>query len=153
MSTSHDPHLESDTVPSSREPLRLRMGQDTGSDDLDGTWWPQSRELAVELADLADHFPPELGRIVRATVSPPDWDTSGRRRIPVADGHVRVRSSSSNDTHVIHLRTSERTLLRLAVVPPRWSDDQRAESVVTQAERRLHPVAPSSRSDVPGRIG
>jgi hypothetical protein len=36
----------------------------------------RSRDLAVELADLVDHFPPQFGRIVRALFSPPvpeDW--------------------------------------------------------------------------------
>ena len=48
------------------------MGDHPGRDHLDGGWWPQSRDLAVELADLVDHFPQAHGRIQRAVYSPPE---------------------------------------------------------------------------------
>ena len=56
-----------------RLPLRLRMATYPGRGELQGGWWPQSRDLAVELADLADHLPPERSRIARTVFSPPDW--------------------------------------------------------------------------------
>ena len=115
-----------------RQPLRLRMGSTMGADRLDGGWWPQSRDLAVELADLVDHFPPDRGRVVRALFSPPDWDPAPRR-VPVAGGHIKVGSFPRDDTHVIVLKTSDRTVLHLLVVPPAFSADQGAEALLASA--------------------
>ena len=117
---------------SGRAPLRLRMAEHPGSGHLDGGWWPYSRDLAVELADLADHFPPRSGRIVRALVSPPDWD-SAPRRIPVAPGYMKVGSFSRDDTHLILLTTTNRTVLRLLVVPPGFTRDQGEEALLASA--------------------
>lgn len=124
-----------------RRPLRLRMGRTTGVDRLDGAWWPQSRDLAVELADLVDHFPAEHGRVVRALFSPPDWDPAPRR-IPVATGYVKVGSFPRDDTHVIELKTSDRTVLHVLVVPPGLTDDQGAEALLAAATPgNTHPAS------------
>jgi len=105
---------------SHRQPLRLRMAEQLGKQPLDGGWWPQSRDLTAELGDLVDHFPPELGRIVRVIFSPPDWDDAPRR-VPTARGYVKVGFDPSDDTHVIVLMTSDRQELCLLVVPPDMS--------------------------------
>ncbi|WP_157571094.1 DUF5994 family protein [Nocardioides insulae] len=107
------------------------MTEQRGRGQLDGGWWPQSRYLAVELADLVDHFPPHLGRIVRAVFSPPDWE-SAPRRIAVSGGYVKVGSFPRDDTHLIHLKTSDRTVLRVLVVPPSLDAD-RADDVLSVA--------------------
>jgi hypothetical protein len=139
MSTSNGPVLHPSTdilsdEASGRRPLRLRMAGHPGRDRLDGGWWPQSRDLAVELADLVDHFPPELGKVVRALVSPPDWEAS-TRRVPVAAGFVKVGSFPRDDTHLVHLRTTDRTVLHILVVPPAFSADQGAEAMLAAATR------------------
>lgn len=129
MTTSNSP------APSTpRSPLRLRMSDTAGPGRLDGGWWPQSRDLAVELADLVDHFPPERGRIVRAVFSPPDWDP-GPRRVPVAGGYVKAGSFPRDDTHVILLRTSDRNMLRVLVVPPGLSSTRGEEALLAAAAR------------------
>lgn len=117
---------------SARQPLRLRMNHTQGADCLDGGWWPQSRDLTVELADLVDHFPPGYGRVVRALFSPPDWDPPPRR-VLVAGGFVKVGSFPRDDTHLIELKTSERTVLHVLVVPPEFSDDQGDEALLAAA--------------------
>ena len=94
-----------------------------GRAHLDGGWWPQSRDLEVELADLVDHFPSRLGRIVRALVSPPDWERSARR-IRVVGGFLKVGSFPRDDTHLITIKTSDRAVLRILVVPPDFSAAQ-----------------------------
>lgn len=133
MSTSFVPILRSEIHhPPSRGPLRLSMAEHPGRNRLDGAWWPQSRDLAVELADLVDHFPPRFGRIVRALFSPPDWDPAPRR-IPVADGYVKVGSFPRDDSHLIHLTTTDRTVLYLLVVPPGFTDYQGAEALLAAA--------------------
>ncbi len=100
-----------------REPLRIRMAETQGHDHLDGGWWPQSRELATELADLVDHFPSRYGRVVRALVSPPDWERT-LRSVPVRGRRLKVGSFPADDTHLVKLRTSGGELLYVLVVPP-----------------------------------
>ena len=128
MTTSHD---HSPTAPT-RLPLRLSMSDRPGLDTLDGGWWPQSRDLAVELADLADHFPPSLGRVQHVVYSPPDWDTAPRR-VPVRDGHVDLDAVPQDDTHIVLLRTSQRLTLRVLVVPSDFSAGQGAEALLAAA--------------------
>lgn len=61
MSTSSgDPH-SSEVSPVGRGPLRLNMAEDPGRNRLDGAWWPQTRDLEVELADLVDNWFPDEG--------------------------------------------------------------------------------------------
>jgi hypothetical protein len=108
------------------------MSEYPGTSRLDGGWWPQSRDLEVELADLVDHFPPQCGRIVRVLFSPPDWDPAPRR-ISVARGYVKVGSFPRDDSHLVHLRTADRTELRVLVVPPGFTDDQGEEAMLAAA--------------------
>jgi hypothetical protein len=132
MSTSNGPIPTSEIATPTRRPLRLRMARHPGRSHLDGGWWPQSRELAVEIADLVDHFPAELGRIVRVLASPPDWEPFPRR-LPVTGGYVKVGSFPRDDTHLIYLKTSDRTMLRVLVVPPGFTRDQGAEALLAAA--------------------
>ena len=118
--------------PSPRTPLRLLMAEPPGGGHLDGGWWPQSRDLAVELADLVDHFPPQLGTVVHAGFSPADWDPAPRR-VPVADGSVEVGSFARDDPHVLILNTSDHAVLRVLVVPPGMSLDQGEEALLAAA--------------------
>jgi Family of unknown function (DUF5994) len=111
-----------------RLPLRLRMTELPRTHPLDGGWWPQSRDLTIELADLVDNFPDGMGRIVRATFSPPDWDGQPRR-VPIARGYVQTGFAPNDDSHVMMLRTSERMELCLLVVPPGMSDAQGEEAL------------------------
>jgi hypothetical protein len=115
-----------------RVSLRLRMSPRAGQDRLDGGWWPQSRDLSVEFADLVDHFPPASGRIVRAGYSPPNWDTPARR-IAVAGGYVKVGSFPRDDTHLIRLTTSDRTVLYVLVVPPPGMTQEQGEGALRAA--------------------
>ena len=108
------------------------MADPTGGTRLDGGWWPQSRDLTVELADLVDHFPPEVGRVSRALVSPPDWDEPPDR-IRAATGHVVVGSFSDDDTHVVDLTLTDHRLLRLLVVPADLSAGQGEEALLAAA--------------------
>lgn len=115
-----------------RTPLRIRMADHPGRNELDGGWWPQSRDLAVELADLVDHFPPERGRIVRALYSPPDWEPAPRR-VATAHGRLKVGYFPHDDTHLILLSTSDRTVLRVLVVPQEVTDAQGEEALLAAA--------------------
>ncbi len=105
------------------------MVEDPGSQPLDGGWWPQSRDLTVELADLVNHFPAKLGRIVRVLFSPPDWDDAPKR-VPTARGYVKVGFDPHDDTHVVVLTTSDRQELCVLVVPPEMSRTKGDEALL-----------------------
>ena len=132
MSTSSGPFHTSEVPTPDRGVLRLRMAEHSRGNRLDGGWWPQSRDLAVELVDLVDQFPFRFGRIVRALVSLPDWDRAPRR-IPVTGGCLKVGSFPRDDTHLIHLKTSHGTVFRVLVVPPTFTDDQGDEALLAAA--------------------
>jgi hypothetical protein len=133
MQTSHTPSTASDT----RAPLRLALTPGDQKQVLDGAWWPQSRDLPTELADLVDHFPSERARISRVVFSPPDWD-GAQRRVQVAGRHVKAGSFPSDDTHVVVLRTSDRTYLTLLVVPPAYTTAQGEEAMLAAATPGNH---------------
>jgi hypothetical protein len=108
---------------STRVPVRLRLSDPDRPHPLDGGWWPQSRNLGVEMGELVDNFPPERGRIVRALYSPPDWPEAPRR-VSTARGYIEVGFSKGDDTHVIVLTTSDRQKLCLLVIPPELTQTQ-----------------------------
>jgi hypothetical protein len=136
MQTSHTPSTASGT----RAPLRLALTPGDRKQVLDGAWWPHSRDLPTELADLVDHFPTERARISRVVFSPPDWD-GAQRRVQVEGRHVKAGSFPSDDTHVVVLRTSDRTYLTLLVVPPTYTTTQGEEAMLAAATPGNHHSA------------
>lgn len=132
MPTSNDVHP---ARAAERGSLRLRLTDVLSRHDhLDGGWWPRSRDLSVELADLIDHFPQHFGRVGRVLVSPPDWEPSPRR-LPVRGRMVKVGSFPSDDTHLICLTTSDGTYLRLLVVPHTFNEADGSEALLAASTR------------------
>ncbi len=118
-----------------RDLLRLQLSRSPGQGTLDGGWWPQSRDIEVELADLVDHLPAVIGRVDRALYSRPDWDTQPHS-VPVARGRLKTGSFPSDDTHVIVLSLSSGTHLRLLVVPPDHPLGDRAMMIAADPSNR-----------------
>lgn len=114
MSTSTDAAVP---ATGSGQPIRLHLRELSGSAHLDGGWWPRTRYLALELRELVAALPPARGRVTKVLYSPPDWIVHSAR-VPVGGGHVIVTSFPRDDTHVVLLTMSTRTVLRLLVVPP-----------------------------------
>lgn len=131
MTTSNSPVL----ARTERVPLRLRLAAADPHNNVDGGWWPQSRDLAVELADLVDHYPGDGARVARALFSPPDWDPAPRR-VPVARGYVKVGSFPQDDTHLLTIAMSDRTRLRILVIPPDFTEAQGEEALLAASTRR-----------------
>lgn len=102
---------------SPRQPLRLELSPSPGQSPLDGAWWPQTHDIDLELADLVDHFPVQMGTVYRAIYSKPDW-TSRPRTVATARRRIRTGSFPRDDTHLIVLSLSTRRSIRLLVVPP-----------------------------------
>lgn len=136
MTTPTHPFPSTLVSPDDRIPLRLHLERTMGDGALDGSWWPQSRDLAVELADLVDHFPTEHGRVQRVVFSRPDWDTAPHR-VRVARGLVKVGSYPRDDTRQVWLSMSTHVLIRLAV---RASEDSVAPEM-REGAAPLEPVA------------
>jgi hypothetical protein len=112
--------------------VRLTLSTSTGFSALDGAWWPRSRNLETELADLVDHFPATSGRIVHAVYSGPDWRPAPRR-IKVKQGVIKVGSFPTDDSHRILLTLSSREILHILVIPPHSSPVLALAVMVTAA--------------------
>ncbi|WP_418059095.1 DUF5994 family protein [Pimelobacter simplex] len=106
---------------SDRAPLRISLHRGSANRRLDGAWWPQSRDLQAEGADLIDNFPSTAGRPARLLFSRPDWDAEPDRpathRIRARRGLVKVGSFPEDDTHVMTVVLSSRQRLDLLVIP------------------------------------
>lgn len=118
MSTSPTGH----TPTGGRVPLRVRLRDHSSHGPVDGVWWPQSRNLQTEAADLVDNLPATAGRVDRLLFSRPDWDDAlvggrGTRRVQTRRGPVAVGSFPSDDTQLMILTMTTGQRLRLAVVP------------------------------------
>lgn len=112
---------------------RLRLATDIGQGSLDGGWWPESRDLAVELDGLATELAADFGTIVRVEVSPADWDDLPPMAHAFADGA----------THRIDLQLSSGPTLRLLVVPPSMTADQGEEALLAAATEGYDHTAAS----------
>ncbi|QIG44913.1 hypothetical protein G5V58_20950 [Nocardioides anomalus] len=137
MTASPDQATTSSTG-SPRDPLRVQLRDTPEAGHVDGGWWPRSRDLRAEAADLIDHLPTEVGRVHRLLFSRPDWDDGvvdgkGRRRIEAARGPVKTGSFPGDDTHQMILVLASGRQLRLLVIP---SDTDPAE-----AEQQLRAAA------------
>ena len=99
---------------------RDRRASDAG---LDGAWWPQSRDLQVEVANLLDHFPAEVGHVRRLLYSRPDWGwtppaLTGRGRSGPRRGVVKVGSFPDDTTHLMVLLMATGARLRASSSSP-----------------------------------
>jgi hypothetical protein len=127
-------HLETSAhpTPEPRGELRLNLVAQPDGQTLDGGWWPYSRDLILEMADLARNFPKERGRIVRAAYSPRDWDTAPRRVTAGAE-IVKLGPAPGEETHEITLETASHEVLTLLVIPPSFTSYQGAEALLAAA--------------------
>lgn len=130
MPTSSGPDNPADLPSRERDatfrlPLRLTLSGDFSHGRLDGAWWPRSRNLETELADLVRNFPAGVGRIIRAVCSRADWE-----RAPLevrVDGEtLKVGQFPHDGAHMVILTLPGRNLT-LLLVPPDTSEAQAAE--------------------------
>jgi hypothetical protein len=135
--TSH-PASGPSTVPrtSPRQPLRLALSPTPGRSPVDGAWWPQTRELDVELADLVEHWPDHMGSVYRALYSRSDW-TSRPRTVATARRRIRTGTFPRDDTHLVVLSLSSRRTVGLLVVPPGHPEGESVMQWATHPLNRL----------------
>jgi hypothetical protein len=130
-----------------RVDLRLRLDSGHKTGPVDGAWWPRSRDLHSEAADLVENFPHPNGRIRKLLFSRPDWEVSARttkaRHLRTRLGPVEIDSFPSDDTHlmIITMRSGERH--RLLVIPSETRPDVAARIMddATDDENTLGPAA------------
>ena len=113
-------------APTTRLALRPVNCPPPGHVELDGAWWPRSRDLAQELPPLADVLDPLWGRITRIAVNPRYWPILPRR-IFVNDHVVKVGWFTSElDPHKILLLSGTAGPWALLVIPPETADPSAA---------------------------
>ncbi|MBE1602841.1 MULTISPECIES: DUF5994 family protein [Streptomyces] len=92
-----------------------------GQAELDGAWWPRSRDLSDELPALADVLDPLWGRITRIAVNPRYWPVIPQRIF--VNGHVVKVGwfTTELDPHKILLLSGTSGRWDLLVIPPEAS--------------------------------
>ncbi|MEU9000705.1 DUF5994 family protein [Streptomyces sp. NPDC048551] len=100
-------------------PARLSLTPKTTlSGQLDGAWWPRSRDLAAELPPLAAALDEPWGRLTRVTVNPARWPVVPHK-VPVGGGHtLHVGWFTEQDPDKLILLSPAMGRWDLLVVPP-----------------------------------
>ena len=140
--TLHSPHPFLRPVPFRAPTARLALrskSPSAGPAELDGAWWPRSRDLQGELSALADVLDPLWGRITRIAVNPRHWPILPPRFY--VNGHVVKVGwfTSELDPHAILLLSYTAGSWNLLVIPP--------ETGSRSAARLM--AAASAETDVP----
>ncbi|WP_330459023.1 DUF5994 family protein [Streptomyces sp. NBC_00820] len=126
--------------------------------NLDGAWWPRSRDIGAELPDLIHVLTSHLGPITRVGLDATAWDGLPTRLV-VDDQVVRIDSFPVGDDTVLITR-GDRDHFSLLVVPPHATADAaraamaravRADNVTHAAQilidtstRQAHPIPAAS---------
>ncbi|MFF4504744.1 DUF5994 family protein [Streptomyces sp. NPDC001401] len=123
MSATTD-HLSPRAVPFRVPTARVALKPlNTSSEcvELDGAWWPRSRDLSHELPALADVLDPLWGRVTRIAVNPRYWPVIPPRIF--VNGHVVKVGwfTAELDPHKILLLSYTAGRWDLLVVPPETS--------------------------------
>jgi len=138
-----------------RVALRVGLYASISDDCRDGVWWPQSRDLRVEVADLVDNFPDPAAGITRVLLARSDWvnASDGRpvRQVRSRHGEVNVGflARGGARTTVLLLGTGQR--LRLRVIASS-ADPRLAGGLLRDAgEPRRVPATPAQSAAGPTR--
>ena len=100
-----------------RLPLRLQLNDIMADGTQGGTWWPQTRDLSLELPDLVDNLPEHYGWIDHVVYARPDWDTAPRQ-VRVHRGLLEVDPYEHETAERVLLSMSTRRKIALVVAPP-----------------------------------
>ncbi|WP_030816404.1 DUF5994 family protein [Streptomyces sp. NRRL F-2799] len=117
--TSRAPGLLPDAVHRAAKPgtvlLRLETTR-SREGNLDGGWWPRSRDIGAELPDLVRALTVHLGPITRVGLDATAWDELPTRLV-IGDQVVRIDSFPVGDDTVLITR-GDQDHFSLLVVPP-----------------------------------
>ncbi|WP_330328924.1 DUF5994 family protein [Streptomyces sp. NBC_00536] len=99
-------------------PARLTLTPKTAlAGQLDGAWWPRSRDLAAELPVLVAALAEPWGRITRVTVNPTRWPVVPHK-VSVAEHAVHVGWFTEQDPDKLILLSYTVGRWDLLVIPP-----------------------------------
>ncbi|MFG2875225.1 DUF5994 family protein [Streptomyces sp. NPDC048337] len=99
-------------------PARLSLTPETAlACQLDGAWWPRSRDLEAELPALADALDGPWGRMTHVTVNPTRWPVIPHK-VPVAGHTVHVGWFTEQDPDKLILLSGTVGRWDLLVIPP-----------------------------------
>ncbi|MCT4357084.1 DUF5994 family protein [Streptomyces sp. Je 1-79] len=84
---------------------------------LDGAWWPYSRDLAAELPPLVDAMESHTGRITRVMVNPTRWPVVPHK-VPVTGHTTHVGWFTEQDPDKVILLSYTVGRCDLLVIPP-----------------------------------
>ncbi|MET9730463.1 DUF5994 family protein [Streptomyces sp. NPDC006458] len=99
-------------------PARLSLTPKTTlAGQLDGAWWPRSRDLEAELPPLAAALDKVWGRITRVTVNPTRWPVIPRK-VPVAGHTMHVGWFTEQHPDKLILLSYATGRWDLLVIPP-----------------------------------
>jgi hypothetical protein len=101
-----------------RLPARLSLHPEASPNaGLDGTWWPRSLDLSVELPALIEAAATRLDQVSQASYHPGSWNVTVRHL--VSEGRVvRLAGEHTQPADVITLTGADQQVLSLLVMPP-----------------------------------
>ena len=117
-----------------REPLRLKLKPKTAIavGQVDGAWWPRSRNIGAELPALVTALAEHLGPVTRVGLDAVGWEGLPTR-IVVDDRVVHIDSFAVGDDTVLVTR-EKGDIFSLLVIPPNATPEA-AHAAMAQAVR------------------
>ncbi|WP_181779959.1 DUF5994 family protein [Pseudonocardia pini] len=86
------------------------------SGQVDGAWWPHSRDLAVELGALLPLMVERLGPVERVSYKLEEWDPVARK-VDIDGVRMRLAGFHSTTPHTVEV-VAEQHRVTLLVIPP-----------------------------------
>ncbi|MFD4196279.1 DUF5994 family protein [Amycolatopsis thermoflava] len=146
--TSGSPTSTTPTADTATEQSRLSLrmtlkpeAPTTGQ--VDGAWWPRSRDLSAELPALLAALAIRLGAVERSTYHLDDWDPA-TRTLATGGHRVRLEGFRSQRPGTVALVGTRMRRLTLLVVPP--------EAPAATAARALHDASEAGNDDSVDRL-
>lgn len=122
-----------DAAPSEQVRAQLKPMTATATGQVDGAWWPRSRDLVHELDALLPLLAVQLGPVERVSYHLTEWGPVARKA--VVDGRLvklgGYRSQPAGTVDVL----AHRHRVSLLVVPPETSPDLAHRVLVTAGSR------------------
>lgn len=134
-----DPLLTTPLAP----PLPARLSltpETTRSGQLDGAWWPRSRDLMAELPALVAALEARWGRVTRVTVNPTRWPVVPQK-VPVTGHTVHVGWFIEQDPDKLILLSYTIGRWDLLVIPPKTPPGAAARLMAAASVPGSHATA------------
>ncbi len=109
--------------------LRMTLKPETPTTgQVDGAWWPRSRDLSAELPALLAALATRLGAVERSTYQLHGWNPTGTK-LATGGRTVRLDGFRSQRPGTVTLVGTGTRRLTLLVVPPDTTDAAAAEAM------------------------